>query len=93
MQRASLSQSLNHLNAYLSGPVIAAQKTKDVSGVLNGISIAIKDNICTSDFPTTCGSRSLQDYRSPYEATVVSRLRRAGASINGKTNLDEFGMG
>jgi len=90
MQRASLSQPLHYLNAFLSGPLKAV---KAPSGALNGVSIAIKDNICTAELPTTCGSRSLQDYRSPYDATVVSRLRNAGGFINGKTNLDEFGMG
>lgn len=55
--------------------------------------VAIKDNICTTDFPTTCASRILKDYSSPYDATVVQRLRAAGAVIAGKTNLDEFGMG
>ncbi|HEX2188482.1 MAG TPA: Asp-tRNA(Asn)/Glu-tRNA(Gln) amidotransferase subunit GatA [Longimicrobiaceae bacterium] len=60
---------------------------------LAGIPAAVKDNLCTVDFPTTCGSRVLAGYTSPYEATAVLRLREAGAIVLGKTNLDEFAMG
>ncbi|KAK3203367.1 hypothetical protein GRF29_112g1034880 [Pseudopithomyces chartarum] len=55
--------------------------------------IAIKDNICTAQLPTTAASGLLQHFQSPYDATVVRRLREAGAITIGKTNLDEFGMG
>jgi aspartyl-tRNA(Asn)/glutamyl-tRNA(Gln) amidotransferase subunit A len=55
--------------------------------------LAVKDNIATSSLPTTCGSGILRDYQSPFGATVTEKLRKAGALINGKTNLDEFGMG
>jgi aspartyl-tRNA(Asn)/glutamyl-tRNA(Gln) amidotransferase subunit A len=61
--------------------------------VLAGVPIAIKDNLCTLDMPTTCGSRILENYVSPYEATAVRRLREAGAILVGKTNCDEFAMG
>jgi aspartyl-tRNA(Asn)/glutamyl-tRNA(Gln) amidotransferase subunit A len=60
---------------------------------LLGVPVAIKDNIATLHHPTTCGSRILAGYLSPYEATVVRRLRDAGAIPFGKTNMDEFAMG
>src|SRR5438067_2031705 len=63
------------------------------SGVLYGMPVAVKDNICTLDFTTTCGSQILAGYRSPYDATAVAKLKAAGALIAGKTNCDEFGMG
>ena len=63
------------------------------SGVLYGMPVAIKDNIATLEFTTTCGSKILEGYRSPYEATVVTKLKAAGALIAGKTNCDEFAMG
>ncbi|MDX9858644.1 MAG: Asp-tRNA(Asn)/Glu-tRNA(Gln) amidotransferase subunit GatA [candidate division Zixibacteria bacterium] len=60
---------------------------------LAGVPVAIKDNISYTGYPMTCGSRILQGYVPPYDATVVSRLIDAGAVIIGKTNLDEFAMG
>ncbi len=60
---------------------------------LLGVPVALKDNIVTTDQPTTCASRILEGYVSPFDATVVRRLRAAGAIIAGKTNLDEFAMG
>jgi aspartyl-tRNA(Asn)/glutamyl-tRNA(Gln) amidotransferase subunit A len=63
------------------------------TGPLAGVPVAIKDNIATLGLPTTCGSRILEGYVSPFEATAVSRLRAAGAVIVSKTNMDEFAMG
>ena len=59
----------------------------------DGMPVAVKDNIVTTDMPTTCASRILGKFLSPFDATAVSRLRTAGCSIVGKTNLDEFAMG
>ena len=57
------------------------------------MAIAIKDNIVTTEEPTTCASKILAGYTSPYEATVITRLRAAGALVGAKANLDEFAMG
>ncbi|SCV67986.1 BQ2448_107 [Microbotryum intermedium] len=62
-------------------------------GKLYGHAVAVKDLFCTRELPTTAASRFLQDYKSPFEATVVTRLKAQGALILGKTNMDEFGMG
>jgi aspartyl-tRNA(Asn)/glutamyl-tRNA(Gln) amidotransferase subunit A len=62
-------------------------------GPLAGMPIAVKDNIVTVEQPTTCGSRILEGYVSPYNATAIDRLRAAGGMIAAKTNLDEFAMG
>jgi aspartyl-tRNA(Asn)/glutamyl-tRNA(Gln) amidotransferase subunit A len=62
-------------------------------GPLAGVPIALKDNLCTSFGTTTCASKMLANFRSPYDATVVKKLDDAGAVFLGKTNLDEFAMG
>jgi aspartyl-tRNA(Asn)/glutamyl-tRNA(Gln) amidotransferase subunit A len=62
-------------------------------GPLAGVPVALKDNLCTQGIPTTCSSKILEGWRPPYSATVVDRLRAAGAIPIGKTNLDEFAMG
>ncbi len=65
----------------------------DSVGCLGGVPIAIKDLLCTRGQVTTCASRMLQEYRPPYNATVVEKVKAAGGVLLGKTNLDEFAMG
>lgn len=96
-------EALNpELNAYITvdreGALQAAKRAdvrikKGESTPLTGIPIGVKDLFCTKDLRTTCGSRMLAKFYPPYESTVTSRLREAGAVILGKTNMDEFAMG
>ena len=65
----------------------------DSLGALDGVPIAIKDNICTRDMPTTCASRMLEGYVPPYNAFVIEKLLSVGMIPIGKTNMDEFAMG
>jgi aspartyl-tRNA(Asn)/glutamyl-tRNA(Gln) amidotransferase subunit A len=101
LERASMTEA--NLHAYLTLDADGARASAAASdrrradgetiGLLEGIPIAVKDNMCTRGIETTASSKILSGYRPPYDATVVSRLRGAGAVITGKTNLDEFAMG
>ncbi|MSR22904.1 MAG: Asp-tRNA(Asn)/Glu-tRNA(Gln) amidotransferase subunit GatA [Gemmatimonadetes bacterium] len=97
------------LHAFLAlGPDTGTGEASSLSGIdgsdgtatrggasvsLAGVPVAVKDNLCTLGLPTTCASRILDGYVSPFEATVVRRLKRAGGLVLGKTNMDEFAMG
>lgn len=84
------------IHGYLSRDLEVARRqaaTADITLPLGGVPIAIKDVINVQGEPCTCGSKILENYRSPYDATVIRKLRAAGAIPFGRTNLDEFAMG
>src|SRR2546423_3800259 len=94
--RARIEHVEPKIDAYLSIDFDAALREADQANVdlpLGGVPIAIKDIINVAGQPCTCGSKILGSYRSPYNATVIDRLRAAGAIPLGKTNMDEFAMG
>lgn len=90
------------VRAYISrneeGALEAARKADSLrsqgkAGLLCGLPIGIKDVLCTSDIKTTCGSKILENFQPPYDATAVEKLKKEGAVITGKLSMDEFAMG
>ena len=79
--------------ALAAARAVDATRDKSDLGPLAGVPVAVKDVLTTTGGPTPAGSKILEGWRPPYDATVVERLRRAGTVMLGKTNMDEFAMG
>ncbi|KAK6917975.1 Amidase signature domain, partial [Dillenia turbinata] len=99
---ARIQQTEPHIRSFLhiSNSVIKEAEELDRKierneelGPLAGVFVGVKDNICTANMPSTGGSKVLEGYRPPFDATAVRRVKECGGIIVGKTNLDEFGMG
>ena len=97
------AEALKRLNAFVhldlertldqARAIDAKRAAGEPVGPLAGVPVAIKDVLCVDGEPTTAGSRMLKTFKPPYDATVITKLREAGAILFGKTNMDEFAMG
>ncbi len=81
------------MSANLNTLITEMSREANSTGPLDDRRVAVKDNICTADVPTTCASNMLETYVPPYDATVVRHVLDAGGTLIGKANMDEFGMG
>jgi len=99
---AAIEQKDGRLHSYLHlNPEALAEAEKvdgkisggEKPGCMEGIPVAVKDNICMRGMPATCASRILQNFYPPYDATVIEKMKNAGAIVVGKTNMDEFAFG
>ena len=96
---ARLDPRLNSFITVATEPALAAADAADAclaagdAGPLTGVPIAHKDIFCTNGLKTSCGSRMLDNFTAPYDASVVEKLGQAGVVMLGKTNMDEFAMG
>ena len=85
---SKINKKYGFLNTIIKNP-----KTASGKGPLAGVAISVKDNICVKDIQSTAGSKILEDYIPPFDATSIAKILDAGGTIIGKTNQDEFGFG
>lgn len=99
LEHAKATESLHMFLSLREDRVMAQARESDArrragrAGALEGVPVAIKDNICEEGEQVTCASKILENFTSPYSATAIERLKEAGAVLFGRTNLDEFAMG